>query len=177
MPRKIASRKNAKPSSEKGMPKIGPAKAMNGGHSRPSSNESTVPDTAPTANRIAVPRAQRRASVSAAASFLRSHHSSAIAISTGIAMPMAAKTMWNASDIAIWARAAARSLTAYTVIMSLKSINPATDELVREYPEPGDKELAMVLAEASCAAAGWRRTGFADRAPKMRRAADLLDER
>ncbi|HEY2943879.1 MAG TPA: NAD-dependent succinate-semialdehyde dehydrogenase [Vicinamibacteria bacterium] len=61
--------------------------------------------------------------------------------------------------------------------MSLKSINPATDELVREYPEPGDKELAMTLAEASCAAAGWRRTSFADRAPKMRRAADLLDER
>src|SRR4029079_10900838 len=63
------------------------------------------------------------------------------------------------------------------VSMSLKSINPATDELVREYPEPGDKELAMILAEASCAAAGWRRTSFADRAPKMRRAADLLDER
>jgi len=61
--------------------------------------------------------------------------------------------------------------------MSLRSINPATDELVREYPEPGDKELAMALAEASCAAAGWRRTSFADRAPKMRRAADLLDER
>src|SRR6266568_7815487 len=61
--------------------------------------------------------------------------------------------------------------------MSLKSINPATDERVREYPEPGDKELAMVLAEASCAAAGWRRTSFADRALKMRRAADLLDER
>ncbi|PYQ02297.1 MAG: succinate-semialdehyde dehydrogenase [Acidobacteria bacterium] len=61
--------------------------------------------------------------------------------------------------------------------MSLKSINPATDELVREYPEPGDKDLAMILAEASCAAAGWRRTSFADRAPKMRRAADLLDER
>jgi hypothetical protein len=28
-----------------------------------------------------------------------------------MAMPIAAKTMWNASDIAIWARAAARSLT------------------------------------------------------------------
>jgi len=61
--------------------------------------------------------------------------------------------------------------------MSLKSINPATDELVREYPEAGDKDVAMALAEASCAAAGWKRTSFADRAPKMRRAADLLDER
>src|SRR5436309_4684702 len=181
MPRKIASRKNAKPSSANGNPKIGPAKAMKAGHSRPSSNESTVPETAPTANRIAVPRAQRWARASAAASFFRSHHSSAIAISTGIAMPMAAKTIWNASDIAIWERAAARSLTGLYCDMerpmSLRSINPATDELVREYPEPGDKELAMALAEASCAAAGWRRTSFADRAPKMRRAADLLDER
>jgi succinate-semialdehyde dehydrogenase/glutarate-semialdehyde dehydrogenase len=61
--------------------------------------------------------------------------------------------------------------------MSLQSINPATDELVREYPEASEKDVAMALAEASCAAAGWKRTSFADRAPKMRRAADLLDER
>ena len=62
MPRKIASVKKAKPSSENGMPMIAPAKAMNRGHSRPSSKESTVPETAPTANRMAVPLAQRRAS-------------------------------------------------------------------------------------------------------------------
>src|SRR4029077_2615858 len=63
-PRKIASRKNAKPSAEKGRPKIAPEKAMNRGHSRPSSKESAVPDTAPTANRIPNALAQRRASVS-----------------------------------------------------------------------------------------------------------------
>ena len=62
MPRKIASVKKANPSSEKGMPMIGPANSMKPGQSRPSSNESTVPDTAPTANRIAVPLAQRLAS-------------------------------------------------------------------------------------------------------------------
>ena len=61
--------------------------------------------------------------------------------------------------------------------MSLQSINPATDELVREYPEASEKDVAMALAEASCAAAGWKRTSFADRAPKMRRTADLLDQR
>jgi succinate-semialdehyde dehydrogenase/glutarate-semialdehyde dehydrogenase len=61
--------------------------------------------------------------------------------------------------------------------MSLQSINPATDELVREYRETSDEEVTTILLEASCAAAGWRRTSFADRAPKMRRAADLLDER
>jgi hypothetical protein len=61
MPRKMASTKNANPSSENGIPKMGPAKAMNRGHRSPSSNDRTVPDTAPTANRIAVPCAQRRA--------------------------------------------------------------------------------------------------------------------
>ncbi len=51
--------KNANPSSENGMPMIGPANRMNPGHNRPSSNESTVPETAPTAKRMAVPFAQR----------------------------------------------------------------------------------------------------------------------
>ena len=62
MPRKIASTKKAKPSSEKGMPKIGPANSMNVGQSSPSSKESTVPDTAPTANMMAVPLDHRFAS-------------------------------------------------------------------------------------------------------------------
>jgi hypothetical protein len=51
--------KNAKPSSENGIPMIGPACRMNVGQSSPSSNDSTVPDTAPTAKRMAVPFAQR----------------------------------------------------------------------------------------------------------------------
>jgi len=38
-----------------------PAYCMNCGHNRPSSNERTVPDTAPTAKRIVVPFAQRLA--------------------------------------------------------------------------------------------------------------------
>lgn len=39
-----------------------PANAMNLGHNSPSSKERTVPETAPTAKRIDVPFAQRRAS-------------------------------------------------------------------------------------------------------------------
>jgi hypothetical protein len=62
MPRKIASTKKANPSSVNGRPMIEPAKAMKRGQSRPSSNDSTVPETAPTANRIAVPFAHRSAS-------------------------------------------------------------------------------------------------------------------
>src|SRR5439155_9459786 len=54
--------KKANPSSENGMPMIGPANRMNSGQRSPSSNDNTVPDTAPTAKRIAVPLAQRRAS-------------------------------------------------------------------------------------------------------------------
>ena len=61
---KIASVKNANPSSENGMPIIGPAHFINCGHKSPSSKESTVPDTAPTPNMMAVPNAHRRASVS-----------------------------------------------------------------------------------------------------------------
>ena len=60
-PMKIASMKNAKPSSENGRPMMPPAYFMNCGHSRPSSNDRIVPDTAPTANRIAMPFAQVRA--------------------------------------------------------------------------------------------------------------------
>ncbi|PYQ23409.1 MAG: succinate-semialdehyde dehydrogenase, partial [Acidobacteria bacterium] len=61
--------------------------------------------------------------------------------------------------------------------MTLKSINPATDELLREYPEASDQEVRTILLEASCAAAGWKQSRFPDRAQKIRRAADLLDER
>jgi succinate-semialdehyde dehydrogenase/glutarate-semialdehyde dehydrogenase len=61
--------------------------------------------------------------------------------------------------------------------MALRSVNPATGETIREYPEATPAEVAMILAEASCAFAGWKRIGFAERAGKMRAAADLLDAR
>ena len=41
------------------MPMIAPAFSINAGRNRPSSNERTVPDTAPTAKRMAVPFTQR----------------------------------------------------------------------------------------------------------------------
>ena len=44
------------------IPIMGPVSSMNRGQSSPSSNESTVPDTAPTANKMAVPLLQRLAS-------------------------------------------------------------------------------------------------------------------
>src|SRR5690242_3505611 len=104
-PRKMASRKNAKPSAVNGRPKMAPENAMNRGHSRPSSNDSAVPDTAPTANRIPHPRDQRRASTSHASSRVRSHRPSATTSSRGRPTPRTANTMWNPSDVPIVARA------------------------------------------------------------------------
>ena len=84
---------------------MGPAKAMKAGHSRPSSNESTVPETAPTAKRMAVPRAQRFARSRYSARRVRSHAVSAATIMMGIAIPMTAKMMWKPSDSPICQRA------------------------------------------------------------------------
>jgi hypothetical protein len=56
----MASVKNAKPSSAKGRPTTSPKVRMKVGQSRPSSKESTVPETAPTAKRMLVPLAMRR---------------------------------------------------------------------------------------------------------------------
>jgi succinate-semialdehyde dehydrogenase / glutarate-semialdehyde dehydrogenase len=61
--------------------------------------------------------------------------------------------------------------------MALRSINPATGETLAEYPEATPSEVSMILAESSCAFAGWRRTSFGERAQRMRAAADRLEER
>ena len=66
---------------------------MNFGQSSPSSNESTVPLTAPTAKRIAVPLLQRFARSSQTGSPVLSHLRSANTISAGMPMPITAKMM------------------------------------------------------------------------------------
>ena len=48
----MASVKKANPSSDRGMPTMGPARSMNPGNNNPSSNERTVPETAPTATTV-----------------------------------------------------------------------------------------------------------------------------
>ena len=54
----MASIKKAVPSREKGKPKMGPACSINLGHNKPSSKESTVPETAPVAKKMATPLLQ-----------------------------------------------------------------------------------------------------------------------
>jgi succinate-semialdehyde dehydrogenase/glutarate-semialdehyde dehydrogenase len=61
--------------------------------------------------------------------------------------------------------------------MTLRSVNPANGTLIREYAETDPDATTMILKEASCAFAGWRRTSFEQRAEKMRRAGVLLAER
>jgi hypothetical protein len=75
------------------MPMTGPAASMKRGNNRPSSNDSTVPLTAPTAKNTAVPFNQRCASSRYSASFVRRHCTSASTIISGIAIPISANTM------------------------------------------------------------------------------------
>src|SRR6266480_4303366 len=82
--------KKAKPSAEKGNPKIAPENAMNRGHRRPSSNDSVVPDTAPIAKRIPNALDQRRARLSQTSSLVRSHRPSATSMSSGRPTPSTA---------------------------------------------------------------------------------------
>lgn len=61
--------------------------------------------------------------------------------------------------------------------MALTTINPATEEVVREFPEMTDDELRAALELADRAQQGWSRTSFAERADRMRAAAGVLRRR
>jgi succinate-semialdehyde dehydrogenase/glutarate-semialdehyde dehydrogenase len=61
--------------------------------------------------------------------------------------------------------------------MTLRSVNPATGATVHEYAEATDGDVRQILLEASCAAAGWWNTTFAQRAEPLRRAAVVLEQR
>jgi len=56
----------------------------------------------------------------------------------------------------------------------MRAINPATEELIRDYPEHDSAEVRRRLDRAESAFAGWRRTSFAERTALMRRAAEVL---
>jgi len=61
--------------------------------------------------------------------------------------------------------------------MPLRSINPATGELIREYAEASEAEATAVLSQAHAAFEQWRQSRFPERAQSMRRAAALLRQR
>ncbi len=59
----------------------------------------------------------------------------------------------------------------------MKAVNPATGELIRDYPEPEDAQIEEILARAEAAFAGWRKVPFAERSRLMTRVGDLLRDR
>jgi succinate-semialdehyde dehydrogenase/glutarate-semialdehyde dehydrogenase len=61
--------------------------------------------------------------------------------------------------------------------MSLPVINPATDEIVREYDELKPADVVDALEQSQAAYLKWRRTSFATRAELLKSAAQILRER
>jgi succinate-semialdehyde dehydrogenase/glutarate-semialdehyde dehydrogenase len=63
-----------------------------------------------------------------------------------------------------------------TTRATLRSINPATEELLAEYPEMAPAEVDRAIAEAQAAYERWRETSFAERRSKLLAAARYLRE-
>ena len=61
--------------------------------------------------------------------------------------------------------------------MAIESINPATGEAIRSYQEMTPQEVATILEETNREYLEWRHTSFAERAAKMKKAAQILRER
>lgn len=61
--------------------------------------------------------------------------------------------------------------------MTMKAVNPATGDVLREYPEHDDQEIQRKLEKAEEAFASWRKVPFNERSRLMSRAADLLRDR
>jgi succinate-semialdehyde dehydrogenase/glutarate-semialdehyde dehydrogenase len=59
--------------------------------------------------------------------------------------------------------------------MDFATVNPATGETVATYPALTDSEVDAAIERSARAFAGYRTTGFAERAEWSRRAADVLD--
>src|SRR5689334_5582975 len=61
--------------------------------------------------------------------------------------------------------------------MAIETLNPATGELLKTFPEMEPAEVDRVLEDAVAAQKKWARTPFAERAKLMRTAAQLLRAR
>lgn len=61
--------------------------------------------------------------------------------------------------------------------MSIESINPATGERIKSYPETSPEEVKNTIEKAHQEFLRWRHTSFSDRAPKMKKAAEILRQK
>jgi succinate-semialdehyde dehydrogenase/glutarate-semialdehyde dehydrogenase len=58
--------------------------------------------------------------------------------------------------------------------MSYTTINPYTNEIVKQFPDATDAEVAQAIAQADATFQTWKKAPFAQRAEVMRKAASLL---
>jgi succinate-semialdehyde dehydrogenase/glutarate-semialdehyde dehydrogenase len=58
--------------------------------------------------------------------------------------------------------------------MAIESVNPATGERIRKYPEMAPDEVADILEEVHRAYLDWRRTSFEERSGRMKEASRVL---
>jgi succinate-semialdehyde dehydrogenase/glutarate-semialdehyde dehydrogenase len=61
--------------------------------------------------------------------------------------------------------------------MALRSINPATEEVIQEFEELTDDQIDQKLAAAQAAFEQWRTTSFEERAKLMKRASEVLRQK
>ncbi|MHB1688129.1 MAG: NAD-dependent succinate-semialdehyde dehydrogenase [Ignavibacteriaceae bacterium] len=59
----------------------------------------------------------------------------------------------------------------------IKSINPATDEEIKSYPVMDEKVIEKIISQSNNDFVRWKETGFSFRSAKMKRAAEILQER
>ena len=60
--------------------------------------------------------------------------------------------------------------------MTLRSVNPATGQLIASFEELSDADLEAALARAEQTFRAYRRTSFAERAARLRNAAQILED-
>ena len=111
------------PSTPNGNPSTAPYWRISPGHSKPISNDSTVPVTAPTATSTPIACDQWRASRIAVSSCRRRPMNSASSTIVGSAMPRQARMIWNPSVVAICARAGTTSPLAREAASSITSLS------------------------------------------------------
>ncbi|MGZ5085264.1 MAG: aldehyde dehydrogenase family protein, partial [Usitatibacter sp.] len=61
--------------------------------------------------------------------------------------------------------------------MAITSINPATNQAVKTYPEMTPAEVDAAIEQSHETWKSWRRTTFAERARLMKKSAAILRER
>ncbi|MEM1220442.1 MAG: NAD-dependent succinate-semialdehyde dehydrogenase [Bacteroidota bacterium] len=61
--------------------------------------------------------------------------------------------------------------------MTIQSLNPSTGEVIKTYPTHSNSDLHTAIRQAQHCYTNWRKTDFADRGDRMRKAANILRER